>query len=264
MNLPHKIFGINTAEAYQRYLEKAQKPAVIREVNAKETGIEDLTDFWRVHGVNYRDRIHTVDLQKTLLDDRNTRTQDEWAEYSRQAKNQGGFYVGDFPLYHSLFTALFKNKNGKGKGIAEQTRSFFQNEFFDKWLTTLTRITYNAPGGDRIEHNYGMPDKYTIDRQIIGPDEWVKDAINGGVYEAILGTEDTTEIQEVYKWITGEDAYLWRLNSKPEKDEVRVAGFDADSDRAYLSCRDPQYSYSALGVREGISAAGASLKTASL
>ena len=246
----------NAEAPAMRELEEPSRK--IREASTEVTGIEDLTGFWRVHGVDYRNSTHTVDLQKALLDGGTAKTQDEWAEYSRQAKVQGEFYVGDLPLYHSLFTALFRNKDGDGKETAEQARSFLQKEFFDKWLMTLTRITY-APGGDKIEHNYGMPDKYTLDRQIIGPDEYAKDAVNGDVYEAILGAGNTAEIQEVYKWITGKDAYLWRVNSKPEKEEVRVAGFDAISDGAYLNCnRNPRLSNSALGVREGISAEGAS------
>src|SRR3989344_9539724 len=68
-------------------------------------------DFWTIENVNYRNKICKVDLLKTLLDNRNRKNQEGWIEFSKQAAENNGFYVGDMPLYHSIFSRLYELKN---------------------------------------------------------------------------------------------------------------------------------------------------------
>jgi len=251
MKIPTEIFGINTKEAYEGFLERSrnnvqesEKPEI-----PEDSSLEDSVDFWRVNNVNYRNGIYTVDLAKTLLDNGNTKKQNEWAEYSVNAKKNNGFYTGDFPLYHALFTELYKLRENPGmRDIAEEARSFLQEMFEQHWLMTLTRIKYKKNGKDVVAHNFNTSREYQIEENIIGPDEWVKDTSNKDVYRAILGDDDINRINEVYKWITGKNAYLWRVNSK--SDTERVARFYAVSLRADLDCCGvPSFSDSSLGVR---------------
>jgi len=69
---------------------------------SQEFSINNNPNFWAVTGVNYRDGIYHVDLHKELLDNGDSKTQDQWSEYSKTNE----FKLGDFPLYHSLFQAL--------------------------------------------------------------------------------------------------------------------------------------------------------------
>jgi hypothetical protein len=232
----------------RQLLEDKPEPTTI--TGSREFSLESLTDCWRVSGVEYRDGIYVVDLGKVLLDGGSAKTQDDWVEYSRQAIEKGEFHVGDFPLYHALFTTLFRNReNNQHKANIEETRAFLKDKFFKHRLTTLTRIKYTTLGKDKVTHNYGLRDQYEVQEDIVGSNEWVKDSQNPRVYDAILGTDNIAEIQSVYNWITEKNARLWRVNPVPSNIDERAAGFDAGSDRAILGCvRDPQYSVSVLGV----------------
>jgi len=213
--------------------------------------LEDRADHWCITGVPYRGNICPVDLLKTLLDGGAVKTQDEWAEYSRNAVQARGFHVGGFPLYHALFSILFRNKdNAQHREKIGAARTFLKEKFFANWLMTLTRIAYTPSGKDKVTHNSGLPEKYEVQEDIVGLDEWVGDSQNPKLYKAILGTDNISEIQSVYNWITGKNARVWRMNTKPKSVDERVAGFYADSGGAVLDCDGVlQSSDASLGVR---------------
>ncbi len=212
--------------------------------------IDGNSNHWTITGVNYRNQIFSVDLSKSLLDNGNLKTQDQWVEYSKTARQRKDFYTGDFPLYHALFRALFFSKDSSGKSKVEEARVFLEKQFKEKWLTTLTRIRYLPQGKDLIIHNYGMPDKLEIPVDFVDQDEWVKDSKTPQVYNALLGTNNLQEINQIYSWITKKPAYLWKLNNKPKSVDERVARFYADSGRANLDCgRHPVNTDASLGVR---------------
>ena len=253
-------------QAYQDYLdrmknEKQAKPvakktqATVNTPVSAEFSLEDLTDFWQVNGVNYRDGIYQIDLAKTLLDNGNNRTQNEWVEYSKKAIARNEFYVGDFPLYHSLFSVLFRNKeNTKYKDRINDVKELISKNMFNYWLMTLTRIEYKPSWKDKVIHNYGMQDQYGIQEDIVGKDDYITQINPQNELKAILGSDNINEINQVYNWITGKNAYLWRINKKPEKYIERVAWFGASSGRAGLDCyRDPDDSNKVLGVRAKLS-----------
>ncbi|MFC1682290.1 hypothetical protein ACFL0X_01595 [Nanoarchaeota archaeon] len=203
-------------------------------------------DCWTISGVLYKGQPHTVDLLKQRLDHGANKTQAEWAEYSKQARGNKDFSVGDFPLYHALFRALYEQKDNPK---TNEIRDFLEKSFVDYWLMTLTRLKYQ-PGTDETVHDFGLASQYSISQDIAGPHEWVKDSQTPEVYQAILGDNDLQRIQDIYHWITKKDARLLRLNEKPNQIDERVARFYAGSDRAGLFFyRDPDYSNSSLGVR---------------
>ena len=254
--IPDALFGKSLEDCHKDYLEdlkrKGTKPPPPNPTLKGDFSLEDLADFWTIHGISYRNEIYTVDLQKILLDNGSSKTQQQWSEFSKQAIQNNGFYVGNYPLYHSLFSSLYKNKgNQTYKDKIEEIRQFLKDKFFNHYLITLTRIIYTTSGKDKVIHNYGLNDQYETKEDIIGPNELVKTASNKAPYKALLDTDDIDEINNIYKWITEKDAYLWRINKKPKKKEdERVAGFGADSSRAFLGCPgDPGYSDPALGVR---------------
>ena len=254
------IIDATTPEG-KRILEEILAGIPDKNAKAEETPIENeepktktktnsdiinLSDFWRIENVNYRGKIGDYELLKTLLDNGNTKTQDEWVEYSKIAKPQGDFYVGDMPLYHSIFTALSRLDNPD----AEQAREFIKKEIRAKYPMTLTRIKYSPKEKDEVINNFKMNDEYKIQANFVGKDGFIKDVQDKDYLNAILGTDNIPEINEVYQKINQTDAYIWRVNKKPKSIDESVARFIADSDWVDLDCdRYPAYSLSAFGVR---------------
>ena len=226
---------------------KTENPKQTPENNTNlKSKIQSIGDFWRIENVPYRNGSCTADLSKSLLDNGNAKTQDAWAQYSKQAKQNKSFYVGDMPLYHAIFTALYQQKN---KPESEEARQFIQKQMREKWLTTLTRIIYQPTGKDKIIHNYSMDNQYEKNENIVGPDRFIEKA-DSNALGALLGTNNIDEIKAVYNWINKTDTNIWRFNEKPDSIEERVACFDAVSGWAYLYCSwDPTATNSGLGVR---------------
>ena len=193
--------------------------------------------FWRVSGINYRGSPHTVDLKKELLARGTSKTQAEWSRYAEDAFGKGEFYTPDFPLQHSFFETLFDNREDTTyKDGIEEIRAWIDQNAKARWLATLTRIKYDSQGLDEMIHNHGTERAYSITGDFVGEDEFVKDSRDKALYGALLGTEDKSKIVKVYKWLTGVPLYIWRVNSKPDRMDQRVAWFGAGSGGAVLGC----------------------------
>ena len=258
-----KIIG----NQHGRRIEK--KPELIIELN-KETGgkkqeagkgatespdfsLENLTDFYSISGIPYRNEICCIDLSKTLLP---SKTQDEHAEHRLNAKS-GEFCLGDMSLYHALFTALYNNRDSQSfKDQIEEARQFIKESMLEHWLMTLTRIKYNPDGNDLVIHNYHQKDEWEVRiNTFVGPDEHLNDVKTTNVerpLQVLLDTQqDGIEIISAYIWLTGGNAYIWRVNSRPEETDERVARLDADFSRASFDCiGDPSNANEGLGARK--------------
>ncbi|MEK6860791.1 MAG: hypothetical protein AABY07_02360 [Nanoarchaeota archaeon] len=222
--------------------------------------LENNNGFWKIHGVSYRDNIQPVDLKKRLL---RPMTQDECVEYSSKRLKDNRFIVADMPLHHSIFTTLFRNSSGEHRGNIEKIRKFLDDSM-RRGITNSTRIEYYQEM-DIVVHNYAMPDQCVISEDIVGPDEFVKDSTNQAVYKALLGAEDRKEINAVYKWISGSNPLLMRINEKQKlkgyktkfKGDKRVARFVVNSGTACFICYgDPQRLDYRLGVRYSVNVGG--------
>ena len=209
----------------------------------KSLGIRSIKDYWQIPGVEYKGETSMYDLSKTPLA---TKTQEEHAKHRETVMQNNDFYIGDIPLYHAIFTAAFKQPNSKQK---EEIRRFIQEQIRSKYPITLTRIQYTPKGKDKIIHNFGTNEQYDLEEYIAGPDRKIESEDRNAL-NALLGTDNINEINEVYNWINNKPIYIWRVNEKPEQIEERVAGFIANSDRFNLNCSgSPQGSYEGLGVR---------------
>ena len=215
--------------------------------------LEDKLNFWRFSNINYKNGIYQVDLAKSLLDNGNSKTQDEWIEYSRQAQRNNDFYLADFPLYFAVKLSLYENRNhSKYKDKIQEAKEFIKKNMFDYWLMTSTRVQYKKQGKDTIIHDYGLPDQYEIQENFVEIDGFIANPKTKAqpALNALLNLPTITpkEVNDVYKWLTEKDAYLIRVNSK--SDTERVAWFGADSGWADLGCGGyPGGSYSSLGVK---------------
>jgi|SRR3989344_3985247 len=211
-----------------------------------------LKSNWVIDGVNYRGRTSSITLSQALLP---ASTQDEFA--SRKKKGRDEFYVESMPLYHSLFTTLFDNKENKEfKNGIEEVRHFIKESMFKYGLTTLTRPRYNPEGKkDLIIHDYKQPQQKIIKLDsIVGPDGYILDKNTKNIVkplQALLETRQSLEeINNIYGWLTGTDASLIRLNETPNESLDTVSRFRAISDGAVLYCdRNPSNSNTGLGVR---------------
>ncbi len=218
--------------------------------------LEDLTDYWRFIGINYRNDIHQVDLAKTLQP---KRTQDEHAEHRKQIikSNSNEFYLPDYPLFHSMVSTLNQNKdNFKYKEKVEEARQFIKDSALNSWLVMLTRIQYNPKNQkDKVIHNYKQKDQYTIELDsFVGSDGYIVDKNAITLEEPLKVLLDTKqsiqEINQIYKWLTDKDAYIFRVNSERENTDERVAWFNIYSSRTGVGCAwFPSDSYVGLGMR---------------
>ncbi|MFA5174462.1 MAG: hypothetical protein WC438_04750 [Candidatus Pacearchaeota archaeon] len=203
-------------------------------------------DYWTIPNVSYRNGIHTFDLAKTLLENGQAQTQDYWVYYRNIAQPKGEFYTADMPLYHAVFTALFEQKDNPE---SEEARKFIQSSMRDKWPITLTRIAYQPRGKDKIIHNYKTNEQYELEEKIIGPDRFIKSR-DSPALNALLGDGDIDQINSIYNWINQTNPYIWRVDSKPNEIDERVAGLDANSGWVDLGCgRSPGGALASLGVR---------------
>lgn len=224
-------------------------PTGVAPSSSSSFSLSDETDFWRLNGVLYKGTFELVDLSKSLLDESEAHTQDEWAARYIDAASNNGFYTPDFPLIYGIVKALYDAKDS----VAEtaQVRNFLRIQSRARWLMTLSRIAYKPTGNDLISHNYGTPDRYEQEVDFITPDEKIIDTSNPASYQTLLGTQDSVQdINAVFHWLNGTDTFAWKVNSKPRALDERVAGFGADSVRAYLYCYGSAESrYTSLGVR---------------
>ncbi|MDP2628422.1 MAG: hypothetical protein Q8P15_00815 [Nanoarchaeota archaeon] len=196
---------------YDKLIEEKGFSNLVEEIRRKSLASYPRKKFWTVNNIVYRNGIYRVDLLKDFLDNGDAKTQDEWAEYSRKEKQKNGFYVGDFPLYHSLFSSIHKIKDDAKK---EEVRVFLERKFREKWLTTLTRIKYSSFGEiDEIVHNYNMSEEYSFFDYFLGQSGLIKNLENRINFMVLLGTNDLQEINSIYKWITGRDTHLFRKDS---------------------------------------------------
>jgi len=164
--------------------------------------------------------------------------QNTLAEFYETEKAKGNPHPTDMPLIQAICTRAHTLKD-ENLEISKKLRSFLKNSF-RRYPNTLTRIIYNTSGKDRIIHNYGTLDEYSLDGKVVGPDNWIDEISDKSVLEKLLGTSNIEQINEVSQWLNGTNTYLWRLNSKPKTKDERVARFGAGDSTFSLGCgRDP-------------------------
>ena len=246
-----RIFGYQeTSQIESRVIEKAVEKAKAQYAGRKAFSIEDLADFWKISGISLRDEAYAVNLSKTLSP---SKTQDEHAEQRILAEKAHDFYTPSFPELYAIISCLEQNKdNPQYQNEIEQARSFIKDSVIKHWLMTLTRVHYNPQGEDIVIHNYKQPSQYELPVHFIGPDGAILSANHAEKpMQALLDTNQSLqEVNEAFRWLMDVDAYLWRLNSKPQQTDERVAWLSADSGKVYLICFwYPQNPSSALRVR---------------
>jgi hypothetical protein len=230
IEIPTMRRGIDNREAYRKFVEEGDRTPNTSEV-AVHGNVTSLVEHWEIPNVEYRNGVYTVSLAKSLLDKGNTKTQDDWIEYSKKAKQERNFYVGDMALQYAMFRALSLQTNPESL----EARDFIKKQMRERWLMTTTRLKYNPNGNDEVIHDYEMPTKLKIGVELVGPDRFV-DTNDSNALEALLLDKDVDRVNNVFNFINGTNAYIWRVNEKPKKVDERVARFYAVSGWAILYC----------------------------
>lgn len=247
LKIPKTFEGRDGKKAYERIVNGVPEEQIPIVQPVQNPIMNSTDDFWTINNVQYRNQIYNVDLLKTLLDDGSSKTQDEWVEYSINAKKNNDFSCVDMPLQYAIFKALY---NSPDNGEKEQARQFIQKSMRETWLSSLSRIFYSPSGNDKIIHNYKiLNEEYEISKLVVGKDRELE-VSDKNVLEALVLTNDVDEVKKVLNWINETPVWIWRLNNKPKDVDERVARFVASDDRAGLSCNwGPSYLGSSLGVR---------------
>jgi hypothetical protein len=183
-----------------------------------------------VSNVAYKGQTGTYRLFEQMTPAMN---QEQLTKLYETEKQKGNPHPTDAPLIWAIATKSHELRN-QNPEVSEKLRQFFRTGF-RKYPNTLTRIAYEPSGKDKIIHNYRTSDEYSIDAEVVGSEGFVQDIPNKKVLEALLGTQDVSQINAVSQWINGTNSFLWRLNSKPSKKDERVAWFVAN-DNVFLLC----------------------------
>ncbi|MBU0958318.1 MAG: hypothetical protein KKB31_00075 [Nanoarchaeota archaeon] len=206
----------------------------------KQSGIIHIvpkTESWRVSDVLYRGETKNYELVGEMT---SAMPQDKLvARY--------GLEIPSVPLIWAIASRAydFRNENIEEVG---SLRDFLRNGF-RQFPNTSSKVIYNPSGFDKVIHNHGTSDQYSLNANVVGPNDWIENILDKSVLESLLGTNDINRINKVSNWINETDTYLWRLNSKPSKKDERVVGFSAYSDGLGLSAAwDPLDEYPAFRV----------------
>lgn len=201
--------------------------------------------FWTIEGVKDRGKTATYRVYEEMSPAMN---HEELIQYHINEKEKGNPFIGSAPLNMAIFLRAYELSKKNIEGI-DGLKDFFKKGV-QKFPSTLSRAVYMPEGEkDRVIHNYGTPEEYTLKENILGEDNWIENISDKKVLTALFGTRDTKKINNFSQWLNGTEGYLWRLNSKPSEKDERVVRFVASSYRLDLNaCRNPLDQYPAFRV----------------
>ncbi|MEK6829331.1 MAG: hypothetical protein AABY15_04325 [Nanoarchaeota archaeon] len=241
---PETMFGKPVEGSFEIYLKqkeleksKVETPQIIQTPT-----IDNNLEFWTIPNVNYRGNTQSYELSKNLLP---AKTQSQFASDYQTAITNNQFHSADMRLYHAIFNEVYNQRNSPD---SEEIRAFLNESLRNNWLTTLTRIQYQPKGKDIVIHNYNTSDEYKLEEKIVGPDRSIEQSDDSAL-KTLTGME-SAKLNQIYQWINNTNGFIWRVNSKPNNIEERVARLNADSVRFNLYCYwYPDGASASLGVR---------------
>ena len=188
--------------------------------------------YLTIPDVNYRGEIQTWNIFRKMTSEMDI---SQLSELYETEKPKGNPHPASSDLIYSIFLGGF-NLREKSPNEAQDLREFFKTGL-GRYPNTLSIVEYNPFfGEDKAIHNYKTSEEYELKGNIAGPDGLVKNLPDANFLEMILGTKNTGEINDVFKWINSTDSYVYRLNIKPSKKTEKVVWFLADSSRVCLYC----------------------------
>ncbi|MDP3734423.1 MAG: hypothetical protein Q8R37_04270 [Nanoarchaeota archaeon] len=185
--------------------------------------IESLDDGFRLYNVLYCRELYVVDWSTELLDNGRAHTQDRWLKWLKSDENEDKWQLASGPLYYAVLSALHYNRKNhpdkEQKELIQQCRAMHAQDFKDHWMITSTRVIYTPQGKDKLIHDYGSQQQQEIELDFVGPDKYIRN-YSGLEQEvnALLGTNNVEEVEQVYHDLTSKKPYLGRMNNKPDRE----------------------------------------------
>ena len=219
----------------QKPKKEAKKTGPKNEVQPESPIITPNSDSWLIENDEYK-----IKLSKSLI---SPETQEH--QINNYLANTSSFKLANYQEIFLIGKILLDNNPTQ----KDEILSFLRNSFQKYWIQTASGVLYKPKAGDLIIHDKGMPSEYSFEADFVGPDRIMEKA-DETISAKLTGLDNLDEINKVSSFLADRDkTYLFRLNSKPEKNDYMIAGFYAGSGRASLDCSgDPQYSGSGLGV----------------
>ena len=202
--------------------------------------IENLSDRYRMHQVQYHNSIYVVDWSKELLERGKSKTQQEWMTATQGSE----WKVPNLQLYHATLRTLYQHREHPVKEqnkMVEVLRQMFKTDFepAKPYMMTSTRIKYTARADDIVTHDVGYATARKLTVSLVGLNAWIN--ASSGLekqMDALLGSRDLAEIETVYEWINGKKPYFYMFNQRPKQDKERAAVLGCDDDRFNISDYD--------------------------
>ncbi len=164
--------------------------------------------------------------------------QDELAKYSESEKAKGNPYACTSNTLWQIFDAASKLEGKVSQGEFAQLMQFIK-QGLEQWPNTLSRVVYTPVGEtDKVIHNYGTSEAYTLEGDVINPIGFMSKISNEDreALKLTLGTRAIEQINKTSDKINNIPMYFWRFNSKPAQKNERVVRFYASSDGLGLDC----------------------------
>jgi hypothetical protein len=191
--------------------------------------IESLPDRYVMGPIKYHDGLYRVAWSKTLLDGGARKTQGGWVKFLQS----GEWQLGSGPLQIALLSTLYNERDGKYKSLVEEIKNTVKDDYDARSSSnramTGTRIIYSPTGLDKVIHEYGTLDEYTVDARIVSTNGWLTPGC--GFEEsvaALVGTKDLAHLNKVTQWLHEKNAYLWRVNNAPSSEDERALVLGVD------------------------------------
>ncbi len=169
-------------------------------------------------------------------------TQIELAEFT----SPEGFVAMSMKGYIDVLSALYDLRNTGSD--ARNAMLFVRGAMRNNFPNTLTRIEYSPRGKDTIIHGYKTPEQEKIRVNFAGDNGDITKVLSAEQSLALTGRKPE-EVAKIIKYINESPAFAWRLNSKPDSVDERVARFNADSNSANFDCDwNDSFRVASLGV----------------
>jgi hypothetical protein len=209
--------------------------------HGNELIIQDFSDRYRLRNVVYNGELWVFDWLKGLLGNGSEHSQVAWLSYTRDADVK----LPNSRMLYANVAALHANRNHPViKTLVETVvDDIFKPDITMYYPHTSTRIAYQPAGQGKVIHNFSYTDQEIIHGDIWGPSATV-DA-NSGLEKpinAILGTTNLAEVEQVYTWLSGQKPVLLRLQEEPQVgfESVVAFGLNDKDNRFYINadCSD--------------------------
>jgi hypothetical protein len=165
------------------------------------------------------------------------------------------FRASEAPLVYAICKTLHQNKDGKQKDLVEKARKTLEGIIGPgkPLIATLSQAIYHTTGGGAFIHYHNHLEKYTnLPAEMTGPDGFITDPgieVNDYVHNLLHTFDSMHAINNIFKWITGQETDVIRLNKDPATIEIyAVALGTSGNPRFHLFAFEGQLERPALGV----------------